>query len=124
MGVIAPWYLRRSQLDIYDLLISNRNPFTEASRRFGKTTTILTYVEEQLRQNPGWVCRWVLPEKAQARTIVMPELEKLEDTCPDHLQSQFHTTDTVYVFPNGSKLFLYGVDKDRGKRLRGPFAHL
>lgn len=123
-GVVAPWYLRPSQLDVYSLLLSSRNPFIEASRRFGKTTSILAYVFEQLRANPGWVCRWILPEKAQARTIVMPEIEKIQALCPMECRAEFQTTDTVYLFPNGSKLFLYGVDKDKGKRLRGPFAHI
>lgn len=79
---------------------------------------------EQLRANPGWICRWVLPEKDQARTIVKPEMEQMQADCPERLQFHFQTTDSVYIGPNGSQLFLYGVDKDKGKKLRGPKAHI
>lgn len=124
LGLVGPWYLRPSQLDIYSLLCTHRNPFIEASRRFGKTTSILAYVLEQLRANPGWVCRWVLPEKDQARTIVKPEIEKMQELCPEELKFKWQTTDSVFNGPGGSKIFLYGIDKDAGKKIRGQFAHI
>ncbi len=86
VGVIAPWQLREDQFPVYEHLHSHRKPFLECSRRYGKTTSILIYVLEKLRANPGWVCRWVLPEKDQARTIVMPEVDRIQEDCPDHLQ--------------------------------------
>lgn len=123
-GSVSSFYLRDDQLPVYEFLHKQKEPFLEASRRYGKTTIILCYVLEKLRANPNWICRWVLPEKDQARTIVMPEIEKIQADCPDDLQFEFRRTDSVYVGPNGSQLFLYGVDKDKGKKLRGPLAHI
>lgn len=122
-GVIAPWYLRPSQLDIYELLHREKRPFVEASRRFGKTTGILAFVFEKLIQNPGWIWRWCEPQKDQARKIVMPIIDSLQAGIPKHLQAEYYTTDSVYRFPNGSKLYLLGVNEDKGKSARGPAAN-
>lgn len=123
-GSIASWYLRDSQLDIYDLIRRERRPFIEAARRFGKTTTIITFVFEELLRNPGWICRWCEPQKDQARKIVMPIVENLQLNVPAELQAEWTVTDSVYKFPNGSKLFLLGVNEDKGKSARGPAANI
>jgi hypothetical protein len=123
-GIVASWYLRPSQLDIYDLLHRAKNPFIEAARRFGKTTTILAYVLERLRANPGWICRWCEPWKEQAREIVMPELDKLQAECPEKLKFRFQVTGSVYIGPGNSRLYLRGVNEDRGESARGPTAHI
>lgn len=67
---MAPWYLRESQLDVYELMFKTKFPFIAAARRFGKTTSLLTFVIEKLRQNPGWICRWCFPNKNQAREVI------------------------------------------------------
>lgn len=122
-GIIAPWYLRPSQLDIYSLLLSERRPFIEASRRFGKTTAILTFVFEKLLQNPGWIWRWCEPQKDQARKIVMPIIDSMQMNAPKDSLAEYYTTDSVYRFPNGSQLYLLGVNEDKGKSARGPAAN-
>lgn len=124
IGIIAPFYLRRSQLDIYELLTKEKRPFIEASRRFGKTTSIITFVFEQLIRNPGWICRWCEPQKDQARKIVMPIIDNLQSGIPANLQAEWTVTDSVYKFPNGSMLFLLGVNEDKGKSARGPASNI
>jgi hypothetical protein len=119
-GIIAPWYLRKSQRDIYELLLTEPRAFIEAARRFGKTTTILTFVFEQLISNPGWIWRWGEPQKDQARKIVMPIIDNLQNEVPIELHATYNTVDSVYRFPNGSQLFLFGVNEDKGKSARGP----
>jgi hypothetical protein len=124
-GIIAAWYLRDSQLEIYDLLVREKDPFVEAARRFGKTTSILCYVLEQLIQNPGHIARWCEPWKEQAREIVMPEIEKIQASAGyPHPRFTFRSTGSVYVGTNGSRLPLRGVNEDRGESARGSFAHI
>ena len=81
-GIFAPWYLRESQLDIYDLLIDCKDPFIEASRRFGKTTSVAVFVHELLIDNPGWICRWCAPDQKQARQIVKPIFSQIQNKTP------------------------------------------
>jgi len=124
VGLLAEWQLRPDQWGVYQSLRQHRKPFLECSRRYGKTTTILIHVMERLRANPGWICRWVLPEKEQARTILKPEIERIQEHCPDHLKFKYHHVDSYYEGPGGSKIYVYGIDKDRGKRLRGQKSHI
>jgi hypothetical protein len=124
MGVVAPWYLRKSQLDIYRLLMSEKFAFIEAARRFGKTTSLLAFVLEKLRQNPGWICRWCFPNKNQAREVLGAEIEKLQRDCPERLRFKYQTTDSVYLGPDSSKLYIRGVNEDRGDSARGPASNI
>lgn len=123
-GVIAPWYLRMSQLDVYELLLREKFPFVEAARRFGKTTSLLAFVLEKLRQNAGWICRWCFPNKNQAREVLGAEIVKVQKECPSHLKFKYQTTDSVYLGPNGSKLYIRGVNEDRGDSARGPASNI
>lgn len=125
MGIIAPWYLRDFQQDIYLLLQRERFPVVEKSRRIGGTTTSLVHVQEKLRQNPGWICRWCEPWKYQAREIVMPEMDKLQESCPSPLKFKFYKTDSFYELKsNGSRIYLRGVNEDKGESARGSFSHI
>lgn len=123
-GVIAPWYLRDSQLDVYELLLREKFPFVEAARRFGKTTSLLVFVMEMLRANEGWICRWCFPNKNQAREVLSAEIAKLQKDCPERYRFRYQTTDSVYIGPNGSKLFIRGVNEDRGDSARGPASNI
>lgn len=116
--------MRPSQQDVYQLLRREKYPFIEAARRWGKTTSILVYVLEELRRNPGWVARWCEPFKNQAREIVMPEMKKLMADCPKHLRFEWKTTDSYFEGPGESRLYLRGVNEDKGESARGPFAHI
>lgn len=124
MGIVAPWYAHPYQLPVYQELRSTRDPFFEATRRFGKTTTeLLINIEDCLIQ-PERVVRWCEPWKDQARNIVIPELMKIVQTCPAHLSPRFYRTDSFFEFPKtGSRIYLLGVNEDRGETARGNSAH-
>lgn len=122
-GILADWYLYDYQKPIYDFVRKTRDPFFEATRRFGKTTTFLIKVQEDSRRSDGRVTRWCEPWKDQARKIVMPEMELIQDSCPSRLRARFYRTDSFYEFPKtGSRLYLLGVNEDRGESARGSFA--
>lgn len=124
-GIIAPWYLRPSQLEIYEVLQQHKRPHVECARQFGKTTTVLVYVLEQLIQNPGWTARWCEPWKNQCHEIVIPAVNYIQRLIPDHLPKfRFKVDGTKYVHPNGSILYLRGVNEDKGEASRGPHAHI
>ncbi len=124
MGVVAPWYLRQSQLDVYELLLREKFPFIEAARRFGKTNSILAFILEMLRANAGWICRWCFPLKNQAREVLGAEIAKMQKDCPEHLRFRYQTTDSVYIGPRDSRLYIRGVNEDRGDSARGPASNI
>lgn len=123
-GIFAPWYLRSSQLDIYELLLDCKEPFIEASRRFGKTTSIAIFVHELLIKNPGWVCRWCAPDQKQARQIVKPIFSQIQRHTKKEDRAEWRTVDSHYLYPNGSMLYLVGVNQDKGESARGPAANI
>lgn len=125
MGVVAPWYLKKYQLDGYQLLLNQRFPFFEWSRRIGKTTTVLVHKAEKALRIEGYVCRWCEPWKGQARQIVMPEIDKLNLFAPNpKFKFKYYNTDSFYEVPaTGGRIYLLGVNEDRGESARGPYAH-
>lgn len=124
LGILAPWYLKPFQLDMYSLLCRERFPFGEQSRRTGKTTSVLTYAIEEGNRTEGFVTRWCEPLKDQCRKIVMPEIDKIQRTIPKEFRYRYYTTDSFYENWMGSRIYLVGVNDDKGESARGPFAHL
>ena len=123
-GTIAAWYLRPSQLDIYELLLACKRPHVECARQFGKTTTILAYIMELLNQHPGWICRWCEPWKEQCHEIVIPAVNKLQEWAPTNKKMKWREKGSQYIHPNGSILYLRGVNEDKGESSRGPHSHV
>lgn len=121
-GIIAAWYLRDDQYPVYEHFNKHRFPQFEAARRYGKTTVDLCFVEEILIKNPGFIWRWCEPNKNQAREIIMPEIEKIQSHARPEDRFRFHKTDSYYEHPNGSKLYLRGVNDDPDSA-RGTFAN-
>jgi Terminase large subunit, T4likevirus-type, N-terminal len=121
---VTRWYLRKSQKEIYDLLQKERFAFIEAARRFGKTTSMLAFVFNKLVENPGWICRWCFPDKNQAREVLMAEVEKMQAHADDEDKFIYRHVDSYYVHPNGARLYLRGVNHDRGDSARGPAANI
>lgn len=111
-------------MDIHDLLSSVKDPFIECARRFGKTTSVLTYVTDQLRKYPGWICRWCEPWKNQCREIVIPEMDNIQRSAEEMDKFVYKAIDSVYSHPNGSKIYIRGVNEDRGESSRGPKANI
>lgn len=120
---MAPWYLYKFQRAIHEHLGKHRFPVVESTRRGGKTTTDLVFVIEYLVKNPAHVWRWCEPWKYQAREIVMPEMDKIQAEVEQKVRFKFYKTDSFYANAMDSKLYLRGVNEDRGESARGAFAH-
>lgn len=118
-GLVGPWYLRPKQASVLDFIRAIHEPFFGASRRFGKTTTILIYdIEESIRRS--LITRWCEPLKYQCREIVMPEMDQIQSRIPSRYRFTWHQTDSYYECKwNGSKIFLRGINEDRGESARG-----
>jgi len=70
------------------------------------------------------VARWCSPWKNQTREIVMPEVDKIQGMADPEYKAKFVSMDSYYRFPNGSRMYLRGMNEDRGESARGPFAHI
>lgn len=120
MGIIAAWYLHDYQVPLYNLVRSHRFPVGETTRRFGKTTTDICAVGEDLLTHENWNWHWCEPWKEQARKVVMTEVDQIFSSCPKKIKPKYYRTDSFYEFPStGSRLFLLGINEDRGESVRG-----
>ena len=118
------WYLYDFQQEVYEFIRETRNPFFEATRRFGKTTTVLIKEFEDCLLTKGNRVLWLEPYKDQARKIVIPEVEKICQTAPHEFRPKFYRTDSFYEFPTtGSRIYLGGVNDDRAESVRGVTAN-
>lgn len=123
-GMISQWYCKPKQATVVDFLRITPDPFEEASRRFGKTTTVLAYDIEESIKNPI-VTRWCEPWKNQCREIVMTEMDKIQSKIPARYRFHWKTTDSYYECEyNGSRIYLRGVNEDKGESARGTAAHI
>lgn len=124
-GNVGDWYLKSKQNTALQFIKSTRDPFFEAGRRYGKTTTVLGYVIEECIKRPGIIIRWCEPWKYQCREIVMAEMDQIQKKIPEPLRFRWKQTDSYYEHPfNGSKIYLRGVNEDRGESARGTKAHI
>lgn len=123
-GLIAHWYLYDYQLDVYEFIRKTRNPFFEATRRFGKTTTLLVKLSEDAQQKENLAIVWAEPWKEQARNIVVPEMQKIASLAHESIKPKFYRTDSFFEFPKtGSRIYLVGACEDRCEGVRGRTAN-
>lgn len=124
LTIIAPWYLYKYQKPVYEFFEKTKNPFFEATRRFGKSCTKLVQIQERSRRQPQRVTFWAEPWKEQARNIVIPEMDRIQASCPASLRAKFYRTDSFFEFPTtGSRIYLLGTNEDKAEGVRGRFAH-
>lgn len=124
-GIIGPWYLYEYQQRILDFVEKTDDPFIEAARQIGKTTTIICYNQQRALKNRFHVTRWCEPWKNQAREIVKPEMDKQSSQAPYGWGASWSAEDSYYLYPSTmARFYLRGVNDDKGKSARGPFADI
>lgn len=124
-GNLRDWYLKPKQKAVLEFLRRTEDPFFEASRRYGKTTTVLAYCIEECLQRNGIIVRWCEPWKNQCREIVSTEFIQILAKLPINSRFVWHQTDSYYEYPKtGSRIYLRGVNEDRGESARGTKAHI
>ena len=69
--------------------------------------------------------RWCEPWKNQCREIVMPEIDKIQSFVSNRYRFEWKTIDSYYECRwTGSRLYLRGVNEDRGESARGSASHI
>lgn len=54
----------------------------------------------------------------------MPEIDQIQKFARPEDRFVFRHTDSFYIHPNGSRIYLRGVNEDKGESARGPKAHI
>lgn len=118
-GIIGAWYLRTSQIPLYQLILTKKRIVCSCRRRFGKTTAIVTALIEKCLSKKEFKVYYGSPQLNQTRAILTQVMDHIYIYAP-HLKPKYSTQDGCYVFPNNSKIFLFGAkDTSELDRCRG-----
>lgn len=98
-----------------------RRYILKCHRRFGKSYLVAALVVEAGLTIPNGRMYWAAETSKQVTKIILPNLRKLLETCPEHLRPVWHKADGVWVFPStGAELHIAGCeDEEKADRLRG-----
>lgn len=118
--------LKPNQLLIYNKLrgIEGRKALLHCSRRFGKSFLLLLIAVEEALRRAGTQVSFICPTQRNLKTYIKPIFDSLLKDCPDTLRPKYKVLDGCYQFPNGSAIYLFGVEGGNMENLRGQSAGL
>jgi hypothetical protein len=64
--------------------------------------------------------RYAAPTEKSLKSYVKPNMRIVLNDCPQDLKPRFNSQESLYIWPNGSELWLAGTDKEHAEKLRGP----
>lgn len=82
------------------------------SRQFGKSYWAVCKAIEQAIKKPKSQIRYGAAFHADLVEFIIPAFDKVMEDCPANIKGKFKTSGTSYVFPNGSRIKLVGLDKN------------
>lgn len=138
VGELA-WLLRPWQVDVYEDIRAKlwggdycklnagteRRFVLKCHRRYGKSFCAGVIAVELCLQKPGARVYWAAETQKQVKRIITPNMKRIIRTCPPELKPEWKASDGVWVFPNGSQIFVAGCeDEEKADRLRGDGADL
>jgi len=121
-GVIAPWYLRDSQIELYKMLQDKKKTVARCHRRYGKGTTVFVYIFERCLKERITV-RYGTDTQLHAHSIFEYLRDKIFEKCPQYKPKK---KGNYYEFPlTGSRIYIFGVkDSSEADKARGEEAHI
>lgn len=95
-----------------------------ASRRWGKTFLLAVLAIEYALMRPNSVILYAASSQKAVKDMILPAFQEIFRDAPDDLKALFKTQTNQYVFSNGSRIKLSGLDGGRLQKLRGITAHM
>lgn len=119
-GVLT-WKLRTHQKQLYDSYAECKDKIIvwNCSRRIGKSSVLCLLALETCLKTPNSLVKYTCAKQKDAKEIIRPLLRDLIEDCPTESKPEFKTQENVWVFPNGSRIQLNGLDGGRAESIRG-----
>jgi hypothetical protein len=123
---VVHWLLYPHQKDLYDSYqqCQDKVIFWNCSRRLGKSTVTCVIAIEECLKTPNTIIKYCCAKQVDAKGIIRPLIRDLVKTCPTDIRPEFKAYEKAYVFPNGSRIEISGLDGGRAESLRGGSAKL
>lgn len=123
-GVLL-WKVRPHQLGVYEFLseadgLPLMQRLAYVHRQFGKSYLALLIAVEYALQHPAACITVFAPSQKMLRSIMLPNMTRLLNDCPDGLRPRFNGVDNVFTFPSsGSVIRIDGADQGNAENARG-----
>ncbi len=120
------WKLDSTQKEVYKFFNKNDQKITVVamSRQTGKSFGAITMAFEQCSKNKDYIVRYVTGDAVDGLKILQDNLNDLIDECPEDKRPKPQSKTNSWLFPNGSRLYLVGVEGKKSRKARGGKAHL
>lgn len=120
------WLLHEGQRSLYQSYVDckEKTVVWNCSRRFGKSWTLCVLAIETCLKNQYSLVKYCCAKQVDARGIIRPLIREITRTCPKELRPVFKVQERAYVFPNGSRIELSGLDGGRAESIRGGSCNL
>lgn len=82
------------------------------ARQFGKSFWAVTLAVQEAQSGPKKQIRYGAAFQTDLVEFIIPAFDKVLEDCPDDIEPVFLRGRNTYVFPNGSRIKLVGVDKN------------
>lgn len=124
-GVLT-WKLRSHQKKLYDSYTNCKEKMVvwNCSRRLGKSYALCIIALETCLKTPNSFIKYCCSQQNDARDIIRPLIYELIEDCPLDIRPEFKTQENTWVFPNGSRIQVKGLDGGKADSIRGGAAHL
>ena len=126
---VLDWKLEPQQLKAYKLIQEaakerNNRFVLNASRRWGKTFLLAVLATEFALNHPNSLILYAASTQKAVKDMILPAFQSIFNDAPDDLKGILKTQLNQYVFTNGSRIKLTGLDGGRLQNLRGMTTHL
>jgi hypothetical protein len=82
------------------------------SRQFGKSFWAVCKAIEQAIKTPKSQIRYGAAFQTDLLEFIIPAFDKILEDCPASIRGKYKVSGSRYIFPNGSKIKLVGLDKN------------
>lgn len=123
---VLHWLLHPVQMKLYDSYVNCQQKIVvwNCARRLGKSFCLCVIALETCLKKPNSLVKYCCAKQKDARGIIRPLIREIIASCPPDLKPEFKTQETAWVFPNGSRIELTGLDGGRAESVRGGSSHL
>ncbi len=115
------WKLRAHQKALYQSYVDCKDKIIvwNCSRRLGKSYSLCALALETCLKKPNALVKYCCGAQKDAKDIIRPLIREIIEDCPLSLKPEYKTQEGAWVFPNGSRIQLTGLDRNRAESVRG-----
>lgn len=108
------WKLHEAQRIIHQTFLNSPGQLFvgNCSRQFGKTFWAVAVSIMQALNIPNAQIRYGAAFQSDLYEYIIPAFEKALEDCPEDIKGKYLASKSVFIFPNGSRIKLVGLDKN------------